>query len=63
MLAHCIEGLEAFTLAPFSRVLNWSKVEMRQLMENVKSEMATGSNHLYVVIHFVYGRKPAQAPV
>jgi hypothetical protein len=58
MLFHCLEALEAFTLAPFSRVLNWSKDEIRRLMEGVTSELTTGSNHLYVVIHFVYGRKP-----
>lgn len=60
MLFHCFEALEAFTLAPFTRVLGWSSDEMRQLMEGVKAELATAQNHLYVVIHFVYGRKPAK---
>jgi hypothetical protein len=59
MLFHCLEGLDAFTLAPFSRVLGWSREEMRQLMERVKSEFINGSNHLYVIIHYIHGRKPA----
>lgn len=57
-LFHCLEALEAFTLAPFSRVLNWSTEEIRKLMEGVKAELSNGRNHLYVVVHFVYGRKP-----
>jgi hypothetical protein len=59
MLFHSFEALEAFTLAPFSRILNWTKDEMHQLMGAVRSELATASNHLYVVVHFVHGRKPA----
>ncbi|KAH8688826.1 S-adenosyl-L-methionine-dependent methyltransferase [Talaromyces proteolyticus] len=59
LLFHCLEGLDAFTLAPFSRVLSWSKEDIRQLTERVKKEFLTGTNHLYVIIHFVHGRKPA----
>lgn len=59
MLFHCLEALDAFTLAPFSRVLGWNKEEMRQLMERVKGEFVIGTNHLYVIVHFVHGRKPA----
>ncbi|CRG83579.1 Isopenicillin N epimerase component 2 [Talaromyces islandicus] len=58
MLFHCLEGLDAFTLAPFSRVLGWTKEEMQELIEDVKSEFVIASNHLYVIIHFVHGRKP-----
>lgn len=60
MLFHCFEALEAFTLAPFTRVLSWGPDEMRQLMEEVKVELSSARNHLYVVIHFVHGRKPAK---
>lgn len=60
MLFHCFEALEAFTLAPFTRVLGWTADEMRQLMEGVKSELSSAQNHLYVMIHFVHGRKPTK---
>lgn len=58
MLFHCLEGLDSFTLAPFSRVLGWTKEDMRQLIEKVKGEFVIASNHLYVIIHFIHGRKP-----
>ena len=58
MLLHCLEGIEAFTLAPFSRILMWSNDEIYDLMNGVKSELMNPKNHLYCVIHFVYGRKP-----
>ncbi|EED14088.1 conserved hypothetical protein [Talaromyces stipitatus ATCC 10500] len=61
MLFHCFEALEAFTLAPFTRVLGWSSDEMRQLMERVKVELSSARNHLYVVIHFIHGRKPGKS--
>ncbi|PCH01511.1 Hypothetical protein PENO1_042530 [Penicillium occitanis (nom. inval.)] len=60
MLFHCFEALEAFTLAPFTRVLGWTSEEMQQLMEGVKAELSSAQNHLYVMIHFVHGRKPAK---
>jgi hypothetical protein len=60
-LFHCFEALEAFTLAPFTRVLGWTNDEMLQLMEGVKAELSSAQNHLYVVIHFVHGRKPAKS--
>ncbi|KAL1966011.1 hypothetical protein VTN77DRAFT_4951 [Rasamsonia byssochlamydoides] len=60
MLVHCLEAFEAFTLAPFTRVLRWSMEEIRELMEGVKTELTNGRNHLYVAIHFVYGRKPGR---
>ncbi|KUL83232.1 hypothetical protein ZTR_10469 [Talaromyces verruculosus] len=45
MLFHCFEALEAFTLAPFTRVLGWTSEEMLQLMEGVKAELSSAQNH------------------
>lgn len=59
MLQHSFDALEALTLAPFSRVLRWSRDEMHDLMDRVRLELANGSNHLYVTVHYVWGRKPA----
>ncbi|KKA22693.1 hypothetical protein T310_3279 [Rasamsonia emersonii CBS 393.64] len=50
-LFHCLEALEAFTLAPFTRVLMWSTEEIRKLMDGVKGELSNGQNHLLITQH------------
>lgn len=60
-MKHCQEALEALTLAPFSRVLGWKVEAIEDLMNNVKLELSQKGNHLYVVLHFVCGRKPLQS--
>jgi hypothetical protein len=53
-----VECVEAFTLAPLTRMLGWSVEEAEILMANVRAEFRNPQNHLYTIFHFVYGRKP-----
>jgi hypothetical protein len=54
-----VECVEAFTLAPLTRVLGWGVNETEVLMANVRAEFRNPQNHFYAIFHFVYGRKPA----
>jgi len=55
---HMILCVEAFTLALFTRVLNWSLDECQIIMAEVKTEFRNPKNHLISYFHFIYGRKP-----
>lgn len=53
-----IEGVEAFSLALFTRVLEWSALEVQIFMAAVKKELTDRSIHAYAKFYFVYGQKP-----
>jgi hypothetical protein len=57
-LEQMCDCVEPFTLALLTRVLKWSNEETQILMANVRSAFRNKKNHLYVVFHFVHGRKP-----
>ena len=54
---HMILAVEAFTLALFTRVLNWSFEECQILIAETKNEIRT-ENLLISYFHFIYGQKP-----
>lgn len=45
-----IQGLEAMTLAPLYRVLNWRKEEIDQLIAETRTAMCSRKNHVYNVM-------------
>jgi hypothetical protein len=53
-----LDAVEPFTLAIFTRALGWSNVEAQALMGGVRNELKDRRNHLYVLVHFIYGKKP-----
>lgn len=53
-----LEGVEAFTLALFTRVLGWSAEEVQIFMADVRKEATDRSVHAYSKFYFVYGQKP-----
>jgi len=55
-----LDGVESYTLAPFTRVLGYSLQETRLLMERVKRELTDPKLHLYSAHYIIYGRKPEQ---
>ncbi|KXT06715.1 hypothetical protein AC578_8536 [Pseudocercospora eumusae] len=55
---HMIMCVEAFTLAPLTRVLGWTMDEAQVLMAGVRNEFRDPKIHLLTIFHFVYGRKP-----
>jgi hypothetical protein len=55
---HMVLCVESFTLAYFTRILNWSVRETQILMAGVKEEFRNPKNHLITVFHFTYGQRP-----
>lgn len=55
---HMIACVEAFTLAPLTRVLGWRAEEAQVLMAGVRAEFSNPKLHLLTIFHYVYGRKP-----
>lgn len=53
-----IIAIDSYTPALFTRVLGWSKEEIDVLLAKVKNELKDSSYHMYLPVHFVYGRKP-----
>lgn len=53
-----MEGLEAWTLALYTRVLGWSALEVEIFFADVRKELVDRSLHLYSKWYFVYGQKP-----
>ena len=52
------EALEAVTLGYFTRGLDWSELETRVLLAQVRNEFNKDSNHLYTFCWFITGRSP-----
>lgn len=53
-----LDAVEPFTLAVFTRVLGWTNNRAQGLMAGVRKELQDHKNHLYVLVHFTYGKKP-----
>lgn len=56
--AALLEVVEPYTLALFTRVLGDSFPAAQEYMNKVRTELMSGSFHLYVLFHYVYGQKP-----
>jgi len=57
-LTNHLNGLHAFTIGPFTRVLEWSPAEVEILLAKCRKEWRDMSIHAYQRVIFVYGRKP-----
>jgi len=57
-LCNLLEGLEAITLAPFTRVLGWSADEVEVLLTGVKKDVKNPRIHSQINYHVVYAQKP-----
>jgi hypothetical protein len=56
-----LDAVEPFTLAIFTRALEWSNERAQALMASVRAELQNPKKHLYVFLRFIYGRKPMTA--
>ncbi|RMJ22667.1 Methyltransferase [Aspergillus sp. HF37] len=54
-----MEALEAYTLAPLTRVLGWRSEEVVAFLADVRKELLDRKIHLYGKLYFVYGQKGA----
>ncbi|RJE25347.1 Methyltransferase [Aspergillus sclerotialis] len=55
--ANMMDGLEAYSLALYTRVLGWTPEETRAFLAKVRREIVDRSIHLYTKFYFVYGQK------
>lgn len=53
------QGLEAFTLAPMTRILNWDRGRVARLVADVKREICTKRHEVYCEMHIWTARRPA----
>ncbi|EOO00873.1 putative umta methyltransferase family protein [Phaeoacremonium minimum UCRPA7] len=53
-----LQAVDSYTPGMIARVLGWSDPEVQVLMAKVKSELKDPTIHLYLPVHFVWGRKP-----
>ncbi|KAF8855637.1 S-adenosyl-L-methionine-dependent methyltransferase [Acephala macrosclerotiorum] len=58
-LENFTSGLSAFSMAFFTRVLEWSKAEVEVFLVDVRREMNDKNVHAYCPIYVVYGQKPS----
>ncbi|EER37294.1 TAM domain methyltransferase [Histoplasma capsulatum var. duboisii H88] len=54
---HVQEMLQSYSLALFTRVLEWSKEELDVLLRAVGNDLKDMRSHLYTKVRVVYGRK------
>lgn len=55
---HMVQAYSSYTPGFFSRVLGWDKERIDSLIGECYKELFDRSIHSYVLIFFVWGRKP-----
>ncbi|KAJ4246828.1 hypothetical protein NW762_013380 [Fusarium torreyae] len=50
--------IASYTPGIFSRYLHWKEAEIQVLMAQVKKDLSNPDVHLYVPVHFIWGKKP-----
>ncbi|KAF6815903.1 methyltransferase domain-containing protein [Colletotrichum plurivorum] len=54
-------GLEAFSMAPFTRAHGWTKAEVDVFLVDVRKDMKNRAIHAYWPIYCIIGRKPEES--
>ena len=57
-LRHMLEAIDPFSLALFSRVLGWKRIEIQVFLAGVRADLRNLDLQLIHHFHFVSGRKP-----
>ena len=53
-----LDGINAMTMAIYTRVLGWSKERIEVLLAQARNDLKDKSIHAYAEVYVVYGRKP-----
>lgn len=53
-----LDGLNAMSMALFTRVLGWSMERIEVLLAGVRNDLKDRKIHAYAEVYIVYGRKP-----
>ncbi|EQB58124.1 hypothetical protein CGLO_01662 [Colletotrichum gloeosporioides Cg-14] len=56
-----MEGIEAWTLAPLTRALEWTREEVLVFLTQARKELRDRIIRAYLLIFVIHGRKPLQA--
>ncbi|TEA17087.1 putative methyltransferase tdiE [Colletotrichum sidae] len=51
-------GIEGFSMAPFTRALNWSPQEVNVFLVDVRKDINDRGIHAYWPMYCIVGRKP-----
>ena len=57
-LTNNLEGIQAWTMAPFTRMLGWSPAQVEIFLVEVRKDFKNRNIHAYWPVRIVYGRKP-----
>ncbi|KAI9869122.1 MAG: hypothetical protein M1813_002946 [Trichoglossum hirsutum] len=57
-LLNLLEGIEAISVAPFTRSLGWSQEKVQVLLVGVRKDVQNSRIHAIYDLHVVYGQKP-----
>ncbi|KAK1706016.1 S-adenosyl-L-methionine-dependent methyltransferase [Colletotrichum lupini] len=57
-LENMLEGLEAWSMAPFTRALEWTKEEVNVFLIGVRNELKNKNVHGYIAVYIIHARKP-----
>jgi len=57
-LVNMLEGLEALSLALFTRVLGWSIEEVMAFLPSVRQDIKRKEMHLLLDVYVIWGQKP-----
>ncbi|PGH06507.1 hypothetical protein GX51_02331 [Blastomyces parvus] len=56
---HCLLDIDAYILGFIGKVLWGVSLTMMVIAAKINAELHDRKNHLYLLTHFVYGRKPS----
>ncbi|GKT72381.1 Methyltransferase domain-containing protein [Colletotrichum tofieldiae] len=59
-LENLMEGLEAFSMAPFTRALEWTREEVNVFLVDVRKDLRDRSIHAYSPLWTIYARRPLE---
>ncbi|TDZ32612.1 Secondary metabolism regulator LAE1 [Colletotrichum spinosum] len=54
------EGVEGFIIAPFTRILGWTKEEVQMLLIDIRKDVNNRNLHAYFPIYSLWARKPTK---
>ena len=57
-LIEAYQGVEGWTMAPFTRVLGWSYNEVQVFLAKLREGFKNRTIHAYTAVSVVYGQKP-----
>ncbi|KXH67831.1 hypothetical protein CSAL01_07287 [Colletotrichum salicis] len=57
-LENMLEGVEGWSMAPFTRALNWTKEEVNVFLISVRNELKNKNVYAYIPVYMIRARKP-----